>query len=61
MYQLNKESLWYPCKYKIVNNVIELIKSHAFELIKRNLQRSMQMFCMDGTKIEALMILKLAH
>ena len=61
MYQLIKESLWDPCKEKIVNNVIKLIKNYLFQLIKRNLQISMQMFCMDGTKNEALTTLKLVY
>ena len=46
-------------KIKIVNNIIELINTYAFQLIKINLQRSMQMFCMDEATSEALMALKL--
>ena len=60
MYQLNKESLWDPCKDQNENNITQLINTYVFQLIKRNLQRSMKMFCMDGTKSEALMTLKLA-
>ena len=35
------------------------IKDYVFQLIKRNLHQSMQIFCMDDTKGEALVTLKI--
>ena len=37
------------------------VKAYVFYLIKRNLKWSMQIVCMDGTKGEALIELKLVY